>query len=197
MMGLLLSLTLAAAAATSTGSAVEGSIPERSLQRTVQLVYLEKVEGEDAKALTVGAVMNQKNNTYVPHLLPIVAGSQVTLQTGDAEMHNIYAKQGEDVLFNTAFAPAMPPRQKTFSDAGVIALTCNIHSEMSAFIVVLQNRFFTLPVNGAFKIEGVPTGKYELRIWGEKLDPKLLEKRFPVEVPSTGGVTIQLSGTSI
>ena len=50
-MSFLLALTLAVTAATSTGSAVEGTIPERSLQRTVQLVYLEKVEGAAATAL--------------------------------------------------------------------------------------------------------------------------------------------------
>src|SRR5208282_5978732 len=99
------------------------------------------------------------------HILPVVAGSKVSFLTEDPELHNIYAKAGETVLFNAALPPKSPANLKTFHEVGVVSLTCNIHSEMSAFVVVLQNKFFAQPdpTTGAWKIEGLPAGTYSLR----------------------------------
>lgn len=172
---------------------VEGSLAGRNLQKSVQLVYLEKVAGEDATKPTEGAVLDQKGNVYHPHVLPIVASSTVRIQTSDPELHNVYALKGTEMLFNSGMPAGAAPRMRTFDEPGVIALSCSIHKEMSAFIVVLQNRFFTLPdKTGKFRIEGIPTGTYLLRIWGEKLDESLVQKTFEVKVPSNGAVILDI-----
>ena len=182
------------AAQPATGS-LGGTLHERALLKNLQAVYLEKVDGDAATAPIEGAAMNQKNNTYVPHLLPIVAGTKVAFQTMDPELHNIYAKAGTDVLFNTAMASGAPVLNRTFKTPGVIALTCNIHSEMSAFILVLQNRFFALPdaKTGAWKIEGIPAGHYTVRVWGEKLDDPLLKHSFPVTITPGATTTLEIA----
>src|SRR4051812_31136954 len=136
-------LLLSAGPAPLPGS-VNGTLHERALMKSVQVIYLERVDGDAATAPIEGATMNQKGNTYLPHVLPVTVGTKVAFQTMDPELHNIYAKAGEDVLFNTALPSGAPVWNKVMKNAGVVALTCNIHSEMSAFIVVLQNRFFTL-----------------------------------------------------
>ena len=177
--------------------AVDGTLSGRSLQKNVQLVYLEKVDGADATKLTDGALLDQKGNVYYPHVLPIVAGSTIKIQSSDPELHNVYAQKGTDVLFNTGMPAGSAPRSKTFEEPGVVAMSCSIHKEMSAFIVVLQNRFFTVPEKtGKFRIEGVPTGTYVLRIWGEKLDDELLQKKFEVKVPSEGAVALAITPTT-
>jgi plastocyanin len=177
----------------STG-AVDGTLSGRSLQKNVQLVYLEKVDGADATKLTEGAALDQKGNVYHPHVLPVVAGSTVSIKSSDPELHNVFAQKGTDVLFNSGMPAGSPPRVKTFEEPGVVAMSCSIHKEMSAFVVVLQNRFFTQPDKaGKFRIEGVPTGNYVLRIWGEKLEDALLEKKFDVKVPSEGAVTLEIT----
>ena len=180
----------------STG-AVDGTLSGRSLQKNVQLVYLEKVDGADATKLTEGAVLDQKGNVYHPHVLPVVAGTTVSIKSSDPELHNVYAQKGSDVLFNTGMPAGSAPRSKTFEEPGVVAMSCSIHKEMSAFVVVLQNRFFTQPdKTGKFRIEGVPTGNYVLRIWGERLEDSLLQKKFEVKVPSEGAVTIEIAPTT-
>lgn len=193
---LLLNAFAGLALAGSTGS-VDGTLSGRSLQKNVQLVYLEKVDGAEATKPTEGAVLDQKGNVYHPHVLPVVAGTTISIKSSDPELHNVYAQKGTDVLFNTGMPAGSAPRSKTFDEPGVVAMSCSIHKEMSAFVVVLQNKFFTQPdKTGKFRIEGVPTGNYVLRIWGEKLDEALLQKTFEVKVPSEGAFTLEITPTT-
>jgi len=174
--------------------AVDGTVIGRQLQKNVQLVYLEKVDVAEATKPTEGAVLDQKGNVYYPHVLPIVVGSTVKIQSSDPELHNVYAEKGTEVLFNSAMPAGSPPRNRTFEELGVVALSCSIHKEMSAFVVVLQNRFFAAPdKTGKFRIEGVPTGSYVLRIWGEKLDEATLQNKFEVKVPSEGSLPVEIT----
>jgi len=143
-------------------------------------------------------VMNQKRNTYVPHVLPLVAGATVQFRSEDPELHNVYAWElaRNRTLFNVAIVPRVPTQfQRAFSDTGVVRLTCNIHKEMLAFIIVLQNPHFVLVEKAAtaFRLEGVPPGKHVLRVWGEKLDEATLARTYPVEV--AGRRTTRLSIT--
>jgi len=47
---------------------------------------------------------------------------------------------------------------------------CDIHSQMTAFVVVLDNPFFVQPdEDGSFKIDRVPPGTYTLKVWHERL----------------------------
>lgn len=172
-------LTLASAAV---AEPLTGTVAGPSLRRNVELVYLEKVEGTFPPATTPPEV-NQKHNVYLPRLLPIVVGTKVVFRSEDSELHNVFARSGAKVLFNQG-QPANQVFEKTFAQTGFVHLTCNIHKEMSAWVVVLQNPFYATPdpKTGAFKIEGVPPGNYTLRLWGEKLDSGVAAKKFPVQV---------------
>jgi len=58
----------------------------------------------------------------------------------------------------------------TFDKPGEIPLLCNVHAEMSAFVPVLENPYFSLTgKDGVFKIENVQAGTYKLSAWHEKL----------------------------
>ena len=174
-------LTLASAAA---AEPLTGTIADASLRRSVELVYVEKVEGSFPPPATALQV-NQKHNVYLPRLLPVVIGTKVVFRSEDPELHNVFARSGTKVLFNQG----QPPNQvfeKTFTQTGFVHLTCNIHKEMSAWVLVLQNPFYATPdpKTGAFKIDGVPPGTYALRVWGEKLDGDVAARKFPVLVGS-------------
>lgn len=187
-------LPVSAWAAGPAGS-VEGQLGERALKKTIQLVYVEKVDGDEATKPLENMVMNQRNNTYLPHVMPVTAGTKVAFHTEDPELHNIYAKADDKVIFNTALPAGAPAFYRTFDKPGIIALTCNIHSEMSAFIVVLQNKYAALPdaETGKWKIEGLAPGSYTVKIWGEKLDDALKAKSFPVTVKAGASTTLEIS----
>ncbi len=50
-----------------------------------------------------------------------------------------------------------------FKETGTYAVRCDAHPEMSAYIVVLENPFFsTVNEDGSYEIAGVPPGSYSL-----------------------------------
>jgi plastocyanin len=174
---------------------VEGTL--QGLGRGQFVVYVDKVAGATYQPMNPAPVLGQKNNVYIPHVLPIVVGSKVELRSDDPELHNVYAWAValKRALFNIAILPKTPPQYQTFSREGVVKITCNVHKEMLAFILVLQNPHFALVDKGqsTFRIAGVPAGKYELRVWGEKLDEATLAKKFPVEIAANGTAKITLA----
>ena len=154
-----------------------GQIDDPSIRRKADLVYVEQT---DLKApLAASAVMGQRGNTYRPHILPVVAGTTVTFKSDDPELHNIFARLVKRVLFTEAVLPA-GHFEKLFKEPGVVHLTCNIHKEMSAYVVVLQNGFFAIPDKntGAFTINGLPPGSYTIRVWGEALSDEQNAKKY-------------------
>jgi hypothetical protein len=66
----------------------------------------------------------------------------------------------------------------------VYSQLCNIHTDMLAYVVVLDTPFFAVTdASGQFRIAGVPAGQYHLVVWSEKLDG--LERDVNVEAGRT------------
>jgi plastocyanin len=136
------------------------------------VVYIEKVEGT-FRPPEEAAVMDQKNLTFVPHVLPILVGTTVDFVNGDGVLHNLHAFLGRETLFNVAMPKFLKKKSMAFQREGVVLLLCDVHKEMSAYIVVLQNPFFAVTnERGEFVIKDIPPGSYTLRTWHEKLKPQ-------------------------
>ncbi len=128
-------------------------------------------------------VMDQKNLIFIPHILPIQKGTTVDFPNSDQVRHNVFSPRGEVTQFNLGTYAAGVTKSVTFDKVGEILLLCNVHAEMSAYIVVLPSPFFTTTDrDGTFSIEGIPPGPYTLKTWHEKRRPVSQE----VEIP-TGG----------
>jgi len=154
-------------AGTAYADVLKGKIEDPAVRRKAQLVYVDKLVSPPPAA---PVFMNQQGIKYVPHILPVVAGTKVIFKSADPELHNVYARGTKKVLFNDAILPNMQSQPKVFSDLGPVHLTCNVHKEMSAWIVVLPNAFFAVPEkDGSFTINGLPPGTYTVHIWGEEL----------------------------
>jgi plastocyanin len=179
LIGFIAFATTAASAATLTGQ-----IDEPALRRKTTLVYLETAPGKFA-APASPAVMNQIRNTYAPRVLPVLVGQKIEFRSEDPELHNVYARQAKTTLFNQAVLPHKM-FERTMEKPGVVHLSCNVHKEMSADILVLQNPYFAHPdASGRFTIAAVPAGKYTLRIFGEQLSDEQRARTFTVTVGSS------------
>lgn len=178
-------LVLAASLLSASAAIAEplaGTVADPALRRKVDVVYVEKADGE-FKPPAEPAVVGQKGNTYQPHFQTILVGTKVVFQSQDPELHNVFARNGKAVLFNNAVLP-QGKFEKTFPKTGAIHLTCNIHKEMSAYVFVAQNPYYATidRSTGAFSIKNVPPGKYTLRVWGEALSDEQNAKAWPVTV---------------
>ena len=177
----LLPLLAAIAAGAVDAQTLSGRIEDPGLRRKTALVYIEAAAGKFAPPAQP-AVMNQIRNTYAPHLLAVLAGQKVEFRSGDPELHNVNGRQSKQQLFNQAVLPHQV-FTKMMEKAGIVHLSCNVHKEMSADIVVLQNPYFAQPdASGQFTIAGLPPGKYALRIFGDQLSDEQRARVFPVTV---------------
>jgi plastocyanin len=133
------------------------------------------------------AVMDQKSLRFVPHVLPVLAGSTVEFPNSDPLMHNVFSIS-ETKRFNLGLYGRGTVRRLKFDKPGVVALLCNVHLEMSAFIVVLKNPYFARTgADGSFRISGVTAGKHRVRCWHERL---AAQERV-VQVPASGSTDVE------
>ncbi len=146
---------------------IEGQVSARSPKgRVGVVVHLEKVPGT-FRPPAKPAEMDQKKMTFVPHILAVQKGTTVVFKNSDAVSHNIFSPDGEK--YNLGSFGQNQSARHTFNTLGVYHQLCNVHPEMGAVIVVLDNPYFAVTApDGKFKIEGVPPGSYELKTWSEK-----------------------------
>lgn len=186
---LALLLAVPAALAGDTGT-IEGTLEVRKSRELPNVVvYLKDVPGDYAPPAEE-VMMDQENLTFVPHVLPVLKGTKVGFRNSDSILHNVFSPDAMADKFNLGTWPKGEVRSHLFDKDGVGVILCNVHPEMEAWVVVLDNPYFTKPdEDGAFRIEGVPPGKYTLTTWHEKLRSAEAE----VEVKAGETVRVDLS----
>lgn len=153
------------------GGTIKGSVATRFLRSPEDVVvYLENVPG-DFKPPAKNLVMDQKNLIFTPHVLPILVGTTVDFPNSDEVRHNVFSPT-RIKRFNLGTYPVGVVRHMLFEKPGVVTLLCNVHQEMSGYIVVLTNPYFAKTGrDGKFTVEKVPPGTYTIKTWHEKLKP--------------------------
>jgi plastocyanin len=154
------------------------------------IVYIESIEKESEPS-EEHAVMDQKNLTFIPHVLPVVKGTTVDFLNSDDVLHNVFTPDKCADKMNLGTWPKGDVRSYTFDEEGCQSvLLCNVHPEMEAWVLVLQNSHFSkTEKDGIYEIKGVPAGKYKLAVWHEKLKASSVE----VEVPEEGAVEVDFT----
>jgi plastocyanin len=130
------------------------------------VVYLKGVKGP---IVPKKGVVDQKNLVFVPHVLAVPTGSSVEFKNNDKVNHNIFSA---DVCKKFNLGTYNPGMSKTvvFDKPCVVNLLCNVHSEMSGYVVVVDSDYSAVTdATGKFTITGVPAGTYEVAAWNEKL----------------------------
>lgn len=120
-------------------------------------------------------IVDQWNVEFIPHVLPILKGSTVDFPNTDNVRHNVYSPvpiPGTHRMLSLGTYDPGVIKTIRLDKPGEIELRCNVHKEMSAFIVVLDNPYFILTdKSGEFTIDNIPPGKYTLKTWHEKYKP--------------------------
>lgn len=133
------------------------------------IVYVDSVKGE-FKPPEKHEVMDQKNLVFIPHVLPVLAGTTVDFLNSDNVAHNVFTPDASAEKFNLGTWPTGEIRSYKFEkrcdkvcDA---VMLCNVHPEMESFVVIMENPYFTtVDEDGNFLIKDVPAGKYSLNVW--------------------------------
>ena len=111
--------------------------------------------------------MDQRNETFVPFVLPITVGTTVEFSNSDRTYHNVFSLS-KPRRFDLGRYGSGRSKAVRFDHPGVVRVFCDIHSHMSAFILVFAHRFFAVTdAEGRYRIEGVPPGTYTLVAWND------------------------------
>jgi plastocyanin len=113
------------------------------------------------------ARMDQRNETFVPHVLAITVGTTVDFPNSDHIYHNVFSLRGPKP-FDLGRYAAGKSRAVRFDRPGIVRVFCEIHSHMSAFILVFSHRYYAVTgTDGRYQIGRVPPGRYTLVAWNE------------------------------
>jgi plastocyanin len=150
----------------------------------VAVVYLESAPRgafEERPGPTV--VLDQRNETFMPHVLAITTGTTVQFLNSDKTYHNVFSLS-KPKRFDLGRYPTGRSKSVRFDRPGIVRVFCEIHSHMSAFILVFAHRHFAITnARGEFRIDGLPPGNYTVAVW----HPVLTAKTQVVRVPEEGG----------
>lgn len=132
------------------------------------IVYL-----ADAKPATPPAAMRvkvvQRGEQFLPPVTAVTVGSVVEFPNEDPFFHNVFSLSRAR-SFDLGRYPSGESRERSFPRAGIVKVYCDIHSHMSALIMVLEHPWFTIPAeNGSFTLPPVPPGQYTLVAWHERI----------------------------
>lgn len=172
---------------------VRGSIKALGVRDSANVVVFLEGNGTKATPAPKAAVMDQRSLTFVPHVLPLPRGTAVDFPNSDKVRHNVYSPAGSAKRFNLGTYAVGVTKTEQFDAVGVVPLLCNVHSEMSGFILVMDTPHFAVTDKyGRFSIKGVPPGKYVLRAWHEKV--KSAEREITVVAGTPTEVQIEMTG---
>jgi len=117
------------------------------------------------------AVMDQRNRTFIPHVLAIQAGTAVRFPNSDNVRHQVYSFSPAK-RFQLPLYEGSPSEPVVFETPGVVALGCNIHDNMSAYIVVVDTPYFASLQGGRAELADLPEGSYTAHVWSPDLRPE-------------------------
>ncbi|NUL83201.1 MAG: carboxypeptidase regulatory-like domain-containing protein [Armatimonadetes bacterium] len=113
------------------------------------------------------AVIDQRDKRFAPRVLVVTTGTTVEFPNNDTVFHNVFAYYNAK-KFDLGMYAKGKTKSQTFDKPGVVALLCNVHSGMSAYIYIVDTPYFAVTDSkGRYEIKGVPAGQYNLIAWHE------------------------------
>ena len=156
------------------------------------VVYIAEVKG--GKPLEKkAATLDQNGCEYQPHVLAVAAGADVTILNPDKVLHNIHTYSKVNKPMNRAQPKFKKKLTVKFDKPEIMQVKCDVHGWMNAWIFVAGNPYYSVTgEDGAFSLTDVPAGKYEVRIWHEKLGVQT--KEVDVKDGETVKLDVELAG---
>ena len=185
---------------------ITGTVTVKGLRSPANvLVYLTKAPPVTVDLSGAKFVMDQRNLTFFPHILPVLVGSTVYFPNSDKVNHNVFSLS-RTKKFNLGSYKPGESKTVLFDKPGIVELRCDVHAEMAAYIMVMKNPYWAITdKKGHFEIPDVahmerfgikglkdlPSGKYFIKTWHEKLKTR----KKTADVPNNGEVSLQMDLT--
>jgi plastocyanin len=154
------------------------------------VIYLKKVPGK-YPAPKKHFQLDQKYLQFTTRILPVIKGTTVDFTNNDPVYHNVFTnsqlnkfdlgrkKNGEKVSVKLTHTEVP------------VKVYCEVHPNMKAYILVLDNPFFTKVGPGQkFRIKGIPPGTYTMVVWHDYWAP--VEQKVTIKKGKTTEADVTL-----
>lgn len=180
-----------AMAGDSFSATVKGTVTDgngNALEHAVITLVGDTPQASSTNAIMPPPIMTQQDIQFNPFVLPVAAGTTVSFPNKDQVRHHVYSfskvKRFELELYGED-----EEKKVLFDKQGVVALGCNIHDNMLAYIYIARSKLFVKTnSDGHADLIDVPPGTYNAYVWHprQKGDD---DKTLQVISISEGGVT--------
>lgn len=172
---LAVSITLVLAGA-GQANEIKGKVSVQGIKSAEHIaVYVEAIPDKKFDAPKDHVVIDQRKMAFIPHVVAVQQGTTVDFLNSDPVGHNVYwpsISGNKKLSHNLGTWPKGDKKPFQFNDLGAASLLCNVHPEMSGYVVVVPTPYFAVTdKDGNFEIKNVPAGKYTLKTWSEDGKP--------------------------
>lgn len=175
------------------------------------VVFLREIaKGKPLASLKSEKKLDQKDCTYTPFVQVVPFKETLKIVNSDPLNHNVHGKIGDRDVFNNAMPntgwPKTDELDKRMTRPGVVSVQCDVHSWMSAYIVVARHPYYCVTSSdGKFELADIPPGEYDVVAWHPGWDFKVnrdasgratgydygkpVEKAAKIKIESKGSAT--------
>jgi plastocyanin len=169
------SLTLVLAGA-SWANEIKGKVSVQGIKSAENIaVYVDAIADKKFDPPKDHVVIDQRKMSFIPHVVAVQQGTTVDFLNSDPVGHNVYwpsISGNKKLAHNLGTWPKGEKKPFQFNDLGTASLLCNVHPEMSGYVVVGPTPYFAVTdKEGNFEIKNIPAGKYTLKTWSEDGKP--------------------------
>ena len=154
------------------------------------VVYL-MPKGALSRAAATKAQVAMNGRQFAPRVRVVTTGSTVEYANQDPFSHNIFSTAPGAAFDLGTYGSGIAKSTPTpFNKPGAYPVYCNIHAQMTSFVVVVSTSHSTVAgADARWKLASVPAGKYELHVWHERA-PEVTQE---LDVPAAGLANVEVT----
>src|SRR5713226_585760 len=165
-----------ALAGASRANEIKGKVSVQGIKTAESIaVYVDAIPDKKFDAPKDHIVIDQRKMAFIPHVVAVQQGATVDFLNSDPVGHNVYwpsISGNKKLSHNLGTWPKGDKKPSQFNDLGTASLLCNVHLEMSGYVVIVPTPYFAMTdKDGNFEIKNIPAGKYTLKTWSEDSKP--------------------------
>ena len=159
-------------------------------------VFVESPAARAAARPATGVEIAQVNRQFSQAVTLVTVGTAVSFPNRDTVRHHLYSFSPVKT-FEIKLYVGTPAAPVVFDAPGIAVIGCNIHDNMSAWVVVVETPHHGLTgADGKLSLAQIPPGSYRLRTWHPALPPGAPAADQALLVPASGTVlaSVKLAG---